>query len=238
MSAAVKSDVCVMLLAGGAGKRFGLAVPKLLALVNGKPLLAHSISTALTVPFASQVIIACNASIRSEVERIMDACRRGIPESNEVHVVEGGGSRAESVGLALRHIKNRFVLIHDADRPVTTHALYQRVFEAIRPGVGVVPVTSPADSVIRENAEGTAAGYIPRAEVMLAQTPQGFVTAEYHMARDLLRGRLERYTDDGSAFLAGGYRIVLVPGERGNIKVTFPVDLHIAEVYMNELSEE
>jgi 2-C-methyl-D-erythritol 4-phosphate cytidylyltransferase len=238
MAAVKKSDVCIMLLAGGAGKRFGLAVPKLLALVNGKPLLAHSIATAITVPFASKVVIACNASIRTEVERILDALRRTFPGGNDAMVVEGGGSRAESAGLALKHVNQEYVLIHDADRPVTTHTLYTRVFDAIRPGVGVVPVTSPADSVIHEDNQGKPIGYISRGEVMLAQTPQGFVTSDYRMARDLLRGRLARYTDDGSMLLAGGYRLVLVPGERGNIKVTFPVDLHIAEVYMNELSEE
>jgi len=45
---------------------------------------------------------------------------------------------------------------------------------------------------------------------------------------------VERYTDDGSAFIAGGYQLRAVPGERSNIKITFPVDLAIAEAYIEE----
>jgi 2-C-methyl-D-erythritol 4-phosphate cytidylyltransferase len=238
MVAANKSDVCVILLAGGVGKRFGLAVPKLLALINGRPLLAYSIETAITAPFVSEVIISCNASIRAELEKILDALRLELPESNDTYVFDGGATRAESVEIALSHCTNRSVLIHDADRPVTTHELYARVYKAIRPGVGVMPVISPADSVMHEDSEGRITGYIPRSEIMLVQTPQGFMTTEYRMAREMLHGRLDRFTDDGSVFLAGGYRVIMVPGERSNIKVTFPVDLHIAEAYMNELSEE
>lgn len=238
MVAATKSDVCVILLAGGVGKRFGLAVPKLLSLINGKPLLAHSVGTAMSIPFVNEVIIACNQSIRNELERILDTLRRDLPESNDVFVFDGGRSRAESVEKALKHCTSRAVLIHDADRPVTTHDLYERVFKAIRPGLGVLPVISPADSVMHEDSDGKITGYIPRADIMLVQTPQGFVTSEYRMVRDLLRNQAERFTDDGSAFLAGGYQLTTVPGERGNIKVTFPVDLHLAEAYLNELSEE
>lgn len=237
MAADAKSDVCVILLAGGVGNRFGLAVPKLLTLIKGRPVIAYTIGTALSLPFVNQVVLACNALLRSEVEKIIDAAMKSVENPASIEVIDGGNSRAESVGLALKRAKHRLVLIHDADRPVATPALYRRVMDAIKPGIGVVPVISPADSVLHEDARGNPENYISRADLKLVQTPQGFITSEYRMVRDILGAQVERYTDDGSAFIAGGYKLTAVPGERGNIKITFPVDLAITEAYLGELRD-
>jgi 2-C-methyl-D-erythritol 4-phosphate cytidylyltransferase len=234
MAAGAKSDVCVVLLAGGVGKRFGLAVPKLLTMIKGRPVIAYTLHTAISLPFVSQVIIACNALLRSEIERILDTVMKSAKSTASIGIVDGGNSRSSSVGLALKHIKCNTVLIHDADRPIASESLYMRVYTAVKPGVGVVPVISPADSILREDARGNPANYIPRADLMLVQTPQGFITSEYRMAREILGAQVDRYTDDGSAFIAGGYQLRAVPGERSNIKITFPVDLAIAEAYINE----
>lgn len=237
MTVGAKDDVCVILLAGGVGRRFGLAVPKLLTLIKGRPVIAYTLQTAISLPFVSQVVIACNALLRSEVEKTLEAVKKSVEHSASTLIIEGGNSRPSSVGLALKHTKCHTVLIHDADRPIASESLYKRVYTAVKPGIGIVPVISPADSILREDASGNPANYIPRADLMLVQTPQGFITSEYRMAREILSAQIEKYTDDGSAFLAGGYQLRAVPGERGNIKITFPVDLAIAEAYINECSD-
>ena len=234
MAAGAKSDVCVILLAGGVGKRFGLAVPKLLTLIKGRPVIAYTLQTAISLPFVAQVIVACNALLRSEVEKVLETVMKSAKSPASIVIIDGGNSRSSSVGLALKHTKCHTVLIHDADRPIASESLYKRVYAAVKPGIGIVPVVSPADSILREDARGNPANYIPRADLMLVQTPQGFVTSEYRMVREILGAQADKYTDDGSAFLAGGYQLRAVPGERGNIKITFPVDLAIAEAYINE----
>lgn len=237
MAANAKSDVCVILLAGGVGNRFGMATPKLLTLIKGRPVIAYTIGAALSLPFVDQVVLACNALLRSEIEKVLDAAMKSVETPARIEIIDGGNSRSATVGLALKRIKCNKVLIHDGDRPIATPALYRRVLDAIRPGIGAVPVISPADSVLRQDARGNPENYISRADLMLVQTPQGFITSEYRMAREILGERVDRYTDDGSAFIAGGYKLAAVPGERGNIKITFPVDLAIAEAYLGELSD-
>ncbi len=237
MAANEKSDVCVILLAGGVGNRFGMTVPKLLSLIRGRPLIAYTIGTVLSMPFIDQVVIACNALLRSEIEKVLDTAKKSVESPASIEIVDGGNSRSASVGLALKRTRCRIVLIHDADRPIATPALYRRVIDAVRPGLGVVPVVSPADSILRGDAQGKPENYIPRADLMLVQTPQGFITSEYRMVRDILGQQADRYTDDGSAFIAGGYKLVTVPGERSNIKITFPVDLAVAEAYLGEMGD-
>jgi 2-C-methyl-D-erythritol 4-phosphate cytidylyltransferase len=232
-------DVSVIILAGGTGKRFGTIAAKLVTSVKGKPLISYPLDTALSLEFAGDIIVVCHASIKQQVGEIAHNLRaeRRKPE-RDVVVCEGGDSRAKSVAQGLKQVRGRCVMIHDGDRPLATTLLYRRVLDALRPGLGVIPVISPTDSVIQEDQAGRPIGYLGRSEVLLAQTPQAFVTSEYGTAREILHTRVSRYSDDGSLFAAGGYNLVTVPGERNNIKVTYPIDIKVVEAYLEERRDE
>jgi len=231
--------VSVILLAGGSGRRFGTIASKLVAEVKRKPLISYPLDTALSLEFADELIVVCHASIMRQAGEIVSDLRKARERpTQDVVICKGGASRAESVTEGLKHAKGRCVMIHDGDRPLATALLYRRVLDALRPGVGVIPVVSPADSVVQEDQAGRPIGYLARSEILLVQTPQAFVAAEYRTAREILHTRVTRYSDDGSAFAAGGYNLVTVPGERSNIKVTFPVDIKIVESYLEGLKSE
>jgi len=63
------------------------------------------------------------------------------------------------------------------------------------------------------------------------------LTRELRMARELVRNRLNRFTDDGSIYTAGGYEVKMVQGERTNVKLTYPAELNLLRAYMDELSD-
>lgn|GEM_PF-443270 len=233
-------DVSVIVLAGGTGRRFGSSpVPKLLMNLNGKPLIAHTLETALSLEFVQEIAIVCHPSISQHVDKIVAEAKRATTHPvDKVALCEGGDSRTASVGCGLKYTTGRRVMIHDGDRPLASKALYHRVLSALKPGTGVVPVMSPTDTVIQENHEGRSVSYLPRNQVLLAQTPQAFITKEYRAAHEKMQSLNGHYADDGSVFAGNGGNLHTVPGERSNVKVTFPVDVSIVEFYLDAMKDE
>jgi 2-C-methyl-D-erythritol 4-phosphate cytidylyltransferase len=73
-----------------------------------------------------------------------------------------------------------------------------------------------------------------RASLMAVQTPQVFDL-------DLLRGALKKAKDDGaevtddcSAVERMGMRVKIVEGDERNLKITTPMDLHIAKLLLED----
>lgn len=233
-------DVSVIVLAGGTGRRFtGTSVPKLLTNLKGKPLIAYSLETVLSLEFAHEIVVVCNPSIKRQVEKLVSEVKGAIVGlAGDIVICEGGDSRTASVECGLNYATGRYVMIHDGDRPLATEVLYHRVLGALKPGAGVVPVISPTDAVIQENRGGGSVDYLARNQIVLAQTPQAFVTKEYRAARERVRSRSGQYADDGSIFVANGGNLLTVMGERSNVKVTYPADISLAEFYMDAIKDE
>ena len=153
---------------------------------------------------------------------------RALRAAGATAVVAGGARRQDSVarGLAALGPACRWVMIHDAARPLVPPAVVAAVARgARRTGAAIVAV--PCDDTLkRARADGTVERTIPRAGVWRVQTPQVF-------RRDLLerafaRARGRDVTDECALMEAIGVRVAIVPGAPQNLKVTTPGDLAIA----------
>ena len=150
--------------------------------------------------------------------------------AEKVHaVVVGGATRQESVWNGLQALPPgaERVLIHDAARPCVSRALIARVIAALDRCAAVVPVVPVVDTLVRER-EGRVEAIIDRAHVALVQTPQGFAVDVIRRAHQSARKSGLKMSDDGSLVLAMHEPVVAVPGERTNIKVTYPEDVAVA----------
>lgn len=202
--------IWVIVVAAGTGERFG--GPKQYADLLGRRVLDWSIDAARSVADGVVLVVAPDAADR--------------PEPAVDAVTTGGASRSASVraGLAVVPAAADLVLVHDAARPLASHALFRSVVDAVLAGSDVVvPVVSVVDTVT--DGAGTP---VDREQLRLVQTPQGF-------AADALRrahGTGAEATDDATLVAAMGGRLRQVQGERWNLKITEPDDLAVAGVLL------
>ncbi len=145
--------------------------------------------------------------------------------------VAGGSTRAESVrnGLSAVPSEATIVCVHDAARPLATPDLFRRVVAAVVAGVdGVVPAVAVTDTIKLVDDDGAVVETPPRERLVAVQTPQGFRAAMLRLAHATgMDG-----TDDASLVEHIGGRVVTVPGEAWNEKITTPEDLARARQWL------
>lgn len=209
-----------LLAAGGRGERLQADVPKALLRVSGKPLLYFAMHAMDACAELEAVVVAAPSDRWSEVADLAKLSEKLI------EVVDGGESRNASIRNALEVVPDGFdaVVCHDVARPLASPALFTVVLRALHHADGAVPTLQVHDTVKR--VDGTViAETVPRDGLALAQTPQGFrreVLEAAHRA-----AALEGFegTDDAVLVERAGYKVVSVPGEPSNVKLTTSADL-------------
>lgn len=210
------AGVWCVVVAGGSGSRFGGA--KQFRRIGGRRVLDLAVDAAREVCAGVVVVLPADA---------LDGPDGDVAAADAV--VAGGSTRSGSVraGLAAVPADAEVVLVHDAARPLASAELFGRVVDAVRSGAdAVVPAVAVVDTIRRPGADGAT---VDRDQLRAVQTPQGFRASAL---RDAHAGRAEA-TDDASLVQAAGGQVVLVEGERSNIKLTDPTDLVVAEALVH-----
>ena len=217
-----------VIVAGGSASRMG-GIDKVMAELCGCPMIVHAVRAFDACDAICEIVIVTRPDL---VEPIQALCG----EFSKVRaVVVGGSSRQESVenGLTALSKGTKMAAIHDGARPLITQAVIDRTVRAAHLYGAAAPVI-PVKDTIKTVAAGLVADTPDRASLRAVQTPQVF-------DRDLLEVALQKakedgaaVTDDCSAVERLGMRIKIVEGEERNIKVTTPLDLKIAELFMEE----
>jgi 2-C-methyl-D-erythritol 4-phosphate cytidylyltransferase len=212
-----------LLAAAGRGERLGGEVPKALLRVTGRSLLDFALETIDACQEVEGLIVAAPPDVLTEVADVAKVSKKLLA------VVEGGESRHTSIQNALEAVPNGFdaVLCHDVARPFASAELFTLVLTALDAADGAVPTVPVHDTVKRVN-EGMIAETLSRDGLALAQTPQAFrreaLEAAYRAA--LIEGF--EGTDDSVIVERSGYKVVSVPGDALNLKLTTAADLRVA----------
>lgn len=211
-----------VIVAGGAGTRFGGPVRKQYLHVGGQPVLLRAIRPFLHHPRISSVVVVLPPDDVADPP----AWLADLP----VRIVPGGAERGDSVRnglLALSEDVTR-VLIHDGARPFVSSDIIDRVLDACADGgaIAAVPVT---DTIQQVDAAGVIIHTPDRSVLWHAQTPQGFPRAGILQAYWQAQEEGISGTDDAGLYarFIGPVRVVM--GAYDNLKVTRPEDLRIAE---------
>lgn len=212
-----------LIVAGGSGQRLGEKTPKQFLLIKSKPILMHTIEK---FSHLDKIIVVISKNYTNEW---MDLCK--LHNFKVDHkLVEGGGNRFESVKNGLQHINHTdVVLIHDGVRPLISKKTINNLIKKVAKNKGVLPVLPISESIRKVNQNSSNS--LNRKNYFIAQTPQCF------MFKEILEAYNQKYkdefTDDASVFEAIGGKIITIEGEKTNIKITYPIDLNLAENLVN-----
>jgi 2-C-methyl-D-erythritol 4-phosphate cytidylyltransferase len=223
-------DIHAIIVAAGSGERMeGSDSLKQLHLIAGKPMLAWSLQRVADRRNIHGIVIVIGRGMEDEVR----AALKGHGLDDVDTFVIGGATRQASVweGLQALSPDATHVLVHDAARPCASPALFQRMLDALQSHDAVVPVVPAVDTLVIER-ETTVQAVLDRSEIGAVQTPQVFSLKLLRRAHEYAADNGITAGDDGSLIQAMGEPVATVPGERNNIKVTYPEDLMVADVVL------
>ncbi len=219
-----------IIVAGGSGTRMNTEIPKQFLLLNEKPVMMHTIKAFSASPQKPEIVVVLNQQHFNIWQQLCEEHQFNLPHT----LISGGKTRFESVKNALDTIdETAIIAVHDAVRPLINTAIIAEAYEkASIDGNAVVAVPSK-DSVRLQTANGSSRS-LNRAEVFLVQTPQTFQSAILKKAYE--QEYEASFTDDASVVERSGVLINLLRGDPENFKITFPADLRLAEMIINEKS--
>lgn len=223
-----------IIVAAGKGVRMGGSVRKQYLPLDGEPILGHTLRTFIQSRLFEDIILVVAATDRAHCRRtVLDRLERRPP----LRLVDGGRERQESVskGLAAcRGGEDAVVLIHDGVRPFVDTVLLARCLDAAHHGGACVTAVRASDTLKQAGSDGRVVRTLPREDIWLAQTPQGFRLGLIREAHRRARQGGVVGTDDAQLVEQLGHPVAIVPGSRLNIKITTPDDLHLAEALLRQ----
>ena len=215
----------VLLLAAGAGRRFGSSISKQFAPFHGVPLFVHSLRVFSVLREVIEIVIVVPKPLVIRIEGFM----KKIKINKTIHVISGGSYRGESVRNGLKRLTKKvdLVLVHDAARPLLSADVVRRVMTAAQKRGVALAAWPLSDTLKLAGNNGRVKKTIPRESLWCAQTPQAFRRA---IAEKCLLTPSPTATDDTELAERHGIPVWVVVGSPTNIKVTYPRDLEIAKV--------
>lgn len=224
------AEIGVIIVAGGAGRRMGGALPKQFMMLEQQPILARSINRIHEALPKAEIVVVLPAE---HVELWRNMAARFDVARHKIAV--GGKERFHSVksGLAALSDGVRTIAVHDAVRPLASKKLIIRLVLATEKHDAVIPVVAPTDSY--RLVEGEDSKIIDRSTLRMVQTPQLFRAEALRKAYE--QEFSESFTDDASVVEAAGYKVALEEGERENFKITTPLDITLARAIITAEGE-
>ncbi len=217
--------VALVILAAGIGTRFSQSTNKVWLPLSGRRIISRSLTNAAKSFKNAKLVLVIHPDDEVLARSTLSREARGLT----VEIIYGGNTRHQSEAMAIEFLEPairtkqiELVLIHDGARPLAQPALFLEIAEVAYREGGAVPTVNvnprEMDTIFHES-------------VVRTQTPQGF------LAQQLLdayrRASLEGFTGTDTATCIEKYcpsiRTKSVPSDVGNVKITYPQDLAIAE---------
>jgi 2-C-methyl-D-erythritol 4-phosphate cytidylyltransferase len=214
-----------VIVAGGSSQRMGF--DKLLALLGDKPVLAHTIEAFERTDSVKEIILVARAERVAEFQELV----RQSDFKKVRRVVAGGIHRQDSVRAGLESLDARanYIAVHDAARPLVMPEQIERALAAAREH-GAAALAEPiTDTLKRADENGLVTGGVSRDRLYAMQTPQIFARELLERAYANVAEKNLSVTDEVSAVEHLGAKVVLVPNDEWNVKITYPRDLFLAQ---------
>ena len=227
----------VILAAGGTGSRLNANLPKQYMLLQDSPVLMHTIRAFQD--HVDKIIVAIHPDMKPYWKELCEKYNFKVAHE----LVDGGNSRFQSVAHAIDFLQENYaevflqasscIAVHDAARPLVSSELIEQSFTLAAAGHSNVLAQKSTNSIRQGSEQENKA--LNREEIWIIQTPQTFPAGILKKAYEQTESPL--FTDDASVVEKIGYPIHLLPSTAKNIKLTYPEDFEIANLYLNEQKE-
>ena len=203
--------------------------------LGAKPIIIRTLMAFQKSPMVDDIVVVTR---QEKIMALADMIKL-YDISKVTQVISGGATRMESALAGVSAVRKgaKLIAIHDGARPLVTQDLIQRVVEAANEYMAAVPAVRCVDTMKQVDGNGVITGAVDRDCVVRVQTPQVFDA-------DVIKGALTKaveknlpLTDDCSAMDMMGVKTHVVEGDAGNIKLTEPLDMILADAILKNRGE-
>lgn len=221
-----KTNMCVILLAGGIGSRFSSKITKQLIKINNKSILEICIENLKHNIGNIQIQLVSNKNNINEIILISK-------KYNLLEPIVGGKERQDSVYRGLIAIQPYFpeyVLIHDSARPIISRRVVKELLNLVKnKPVCVIPII-PVNDAVRVVKENKEIEYIDKKNHFLVQTPQLCCYKDLLLAH---QNTNKTFEDESSILISMGKKINTIKGDTMSLKITYKKDFEMLEPHLN-----
>jgi 2-C-methyl-D-erythritol 4-phosphate cytidylyltransferase len=232
----ILSRATLIIPAAGSGSRLKKELPKPYLEIAGRTILEHTLSRFSGIEMLGHIVVPTSPEFKKQANDILEEF---VPEGVTFDVIAGGQERQHSIFNALNFVtESELVIVHDAVRPfVSVEHIVKCCEEALDHGAAILGV--PAKDTIKKLDHKNMVESTPtRKFLWQAQTPQVFRT---HVIKEAYEKAFEDHfigTDDASLVERLGKPVKMVRGDRSNFKITYPLDLELAELLLGSEENE
>lgn len=223
-----------IILAGGTGSRMGADKPKQFIEVDGRTVIERCIDAFESAPGIDEIAVV----MHPQWTTLMHEVAEHNTWKKLKKILEGGSERYMSslnaIAAYIDYPDDTNLLLHDAARPWVSQEVIARTVQALTHHEAVAVGIPSTDTVweVRQDFDKQLSKFIvripERSTMWRAQTPQAF---RLPIIRDAYQHALQdpqfHATDDCGVVrnYLPGTKIIIVPGEEQNRKITFKEDL-------------
>ena len=208
-------SLAAIIVASGSSRRMGF--DKLAALIDGNPILWHSVRAFSTNSSITQVVVVTPPE---RFEWLSDL-------GEKLHRVDGGKERSDSVNAGLTALNSDIthVAIHDGARPLVSPQNITATFEAAQKTGAAALARRVTETLKRSSPEGVTTESVSREDLWIMETPQIFSRVLIKQAYQQVASGDAQITDEVSALQLLGQGTTLVENTNPNPKITVQADL-------------
>ena len=220
-----------IIVGAGEGVRFGEVRPKQFSYLCKKPIFCWTIERFEKCELIDKIILVIPPGMKEYVQKSI----LSYSDYKKIKAtVEGGKERGDSVFQGLQAVDKDtdIVLIHDGVRPLIFSYLIERLIHQVEK-CGAATLAVPMKETVKEvTREGAVDKTLNRKKLYSIQTPQGFKREIIWKAYETARKSGQWANDDAALVEKMGKRVIVVPGNEMNIKITTSLDLKLAEILL------
>ncbi|MBQ3782524.1 MAG: 2-C-methyl-D-erythritol 4-phosphate cytidylyltransferase [Lachnospiraceae bacterium] len=224
------SNIAVI-FAGGKGVRMGCGIPKQFLEINGKPILVHTLELFQEHDEIDKIYISVLEEYIKKTEKLV----KKFNLDKVVKVIPGGATAQDSIYLGLKAVEaendgDSIVLLHDGVRPFVSEETISKNIASVKEKGNAITCTACYETILLSET-GNHVDKVPyRKDTFAAQAPQSFRLKDIIKAHDEVRATnptYENMVDSCTIMKTLGKEVNMIPGNRGNIKVTTPEDVYM-----------